>query len=1162
MPLEARPLFRPDVLRAYLTKFTLPGRIEPARAKLSQWAAMLVGGGADDLNERELLPDFITDVFVGLLGYEAPPGREGQYNLSREQHVEVEGQFADAALGRFTATQRQFVTVVEGKGPKDPLERPHAGRRMSAVDQGYKYAVNLPCDWIILTNIHQVRLYYKGTDQQTYERFDTEQLATNEALLKKLVFLLGAERLLPPEGRSHLYDLLAASERAGRELTRDYYRSFAELREQAFHRIAAANPTADRHAVLSATQKILDRVLFCAFCEDRGLLPALTIQKAYQHADPYNPRPIWDNFRGLFNAVNRGNERLAIPRYNGGLFADDPALDALTVPDDACTLFQTLGDYDYRPPAEAAIDIAADNQAIHSPLIDVDILGHIFEQSISDLERLRSELNGVELPPEAKSARTRRKREGAFYTPSFITRYIVEQALGGVLRDRFQALRQRHEAEAVKPLRPLLADPNSYDTAALRPAGRETLTRFWEAWQKELGTIRLLDPACGSGAFLVEAFDQLYAAYETANDRLADLRGHRTLFDLDRQILQNNLYGVDLNDEAVEICKLSMWIKTAQRGKELTSLDTTVRAGNSVVDDPAVHHRAFDWKAAFPEVFAVGGFDVVVGNPPYVRQELLSAIKPHLQQRFASYHGMADLYVYFYELGLRLLKPGGKLSLVVTNKWLKAGYAEPLRKHLAEQSWVESLVDFGHAKQIFEDADVFPCILVAQKPVPGAEPPTPRGTVIPREQLRIDDLTRQIEAEGYAVDRSRFGADAWQLEPPAVMRLLAKIRRNRPALAKLIGSSPLVGIKTGCNEAFLIDTGTRNRLIADDPRCEPVIKPYIRGEDIERWHSNWAGVWMIAVKSSLNEPWPWAESGNDAEHVFQRTYPSLHAHMKLHEPTLKKRQDHGRYWWELRSCKYWEQFDRPKLTYQEIQFHCWYGLSPAGTCGNNKTYILPTDDVWLLAVLNSPLMWWHNWRYLPHMKDEAMFPAAFLMENLPIAEPTADQRSASDQAVGRLIQITKQRQEATRTLLDWLKVEFDVVKPTLKLQAPAGLDADAFVVEVKKARRKGKMLTAAALNALRNEYSGALGLVRTEAAEALTLEHRLSDLVNAAYGLTPDDIALMWQTAPPRMPLDARRTASGAEGCELASDQPTDHPSRPTNSQAQEPETLRSRKTC
>jgi SAM-dependent methyltransferase len=204
-------------------------------------------------------------------------------------------------------------------------------------------------------------------------------------------------------------------------------------------------------------------------------------------------------------------------------------------------------------------------------------------------------------------ARNRRKQEGAVYTPAFITRYIVGQALGGVLKQRFEALRQQHEAEAAGTARKPLADPNAYDLTALNEPQRKALIRFWEAWQEALKCLRILDPACGSGAFLIEAFDQLHALYETSNARLEELRGERTLFDLDRQILQHNLYGVDLNAEAIQICQLSLWIKTAARSKRLTSLDHTIREGNSIISDKAVHPKAFDWQAAFPEVFAQGG---------------------------------------------------------------------------------------------------------------------------------------------------------------------------------------------------------------------------------------------------------------------------------------------------------------------------------------------------------------------------------------------------------------------------------------------------------------------------------------------------------------------------------------------------------------------------
>jgi hypothetical protein len=1111
VPVEAKPLFRPDVLRPHVDAFTLPPHVESCRPKLEHWAELIRTERIDNFRESEILPDFLTDFFLTLLAYRGPASEGARYTLSRERHVEVDGKFADAVLGDFNG-QNRFVVAVEGKGPRDPLDRAYAGRRMSAVDQGYRYAINLPCDWIIVTSTRETRLYHKGSDQHTYERFDTYHLFDDEPTLRRFVFLLGASRVVPFDGRCHLYDLLAESEKVGRQVTKDYYVQYANMRQDAFEQLSADNPSVDRPQLLASTQKLLDRVLFVAFAEDRGLLPADTIRKAYEHRDPYNPKPVWENFRGLFGHVNRGSAALGIHAYNGGLFADDPLLDSLKVSDDVCQFFHDLGNYDYRPAQRAVI--SADDRG---QLIDVDILGHIFEQSITDLEKLRNELEGLVEAVGAEKHKTRRKKEGAFYTPSFITRYIVEQALGGVIRERFEQLRVKVQSSARGAAKSALDDPSVYELDSLAKAPKAALVKFWEAWQDDLATLRILDPACGSGAFLVEAFDQLHAIYQHSNDRLHELRGHRSLFDLDKRILENNLYGVDLNDEAIEICRLSLWIKTAERGKALTSLDHSIRVGNSVVDDPAVHPKAFDWQHAFPEVFNQGGFDVVVGNPPYVRQEWLSDYKPYLQSAYKAYHGMADLYVYFYELGLRVLKPGGLLSFIVTNKWMKSSYGEPLRRLFSELAWVESVVDFGHAKQIFEDADVFPSIIVARKPSKKPKPTMVRLCSIPREQLLVEDLSRQIEAEGVELPLSQLGSDSWQLEPAGVTMLIAKIRDASLPLAEFAGVKPYRGVVTGCNDAFVISTSTKQQLIADDPASAEIIKPFLRGQDVDRWASDWHDLWMIFTRRGID---------------IDR-FPSVKEHLAQYRPQLEPKpagwsgrdwpgRKGGNYqWFEIQdSIEYWREFDKPKIVYQEIQFHPSYALDSEGQFGNNKTFFIATADLYLLTVLNSPLMWWHNWRYLPHMKDEALSPVGFLMESLPIAHPTDSLRRKIEAGAEQLIESTGNCHATRRVLLDWLRVEHEIAKPSLKLQSPLNLDSDAFVAEVKRVRGKKNPLSVAALKSLRDEHARTIEPARAQAAEALTLERQLSDLVNQAYGLTPEEVALMWQTAPPRMPFN------------------------------------------
>jgi hypothetical protein len=541
------------------------------------------------------------------------------------------------------------------------------------------------------------------------------------------------------------------------------------------------------------------------------------------------------------------------------------------------------------------------------------------------------------------------------------------------------------------------------------------------------------------------------------------------------------------------------------------------------VADPAAHERAFDWQAGFHEVFAAGGFDVVIGNPPYVRQELLGPIKPHLQEHFRAFHGMADLYVYFYELGLRILRPGGRLSFIVTNKWMKAGYGEPLRRFFADEAWVESVVDFGHARQIFEDADVFPSIIVAKKPDKLPQPTTARLCVIPREQLRIDDLSRQIAEQAQELPLEQLRAESWQLEPAGITSLLRKVSETGETLLEYTKLSPVFGIKTGLNEAFLITSTARNELVKKDPQCASVIIPYVRGQDVKRWHPEWDGLWILLLKSSANVDWPWSTVEDDAkaEKTFARSMPSIYRHMKPYEARLRARSDKGRFWWELRSCAYYNVFEKEKLIWQDLSYHSRFALCPPGLVSEATVFSLATGDLWLLAVLNSPLMWAWLWRNTIHGKDEVLRLKSIYTEQVPIPAAPSRAMAKVERNATCLIENVRSQQGVARTILDWLRVEYEIEKPSLKLQSPVELDSDAFVGEVKRVRGKSKGLSAVALKNLRDEYARTIEPARTLASQSLVLERELSDLVNAAYGLTSEDVALMWATAPPRMPIPA-----------------------------------------
>ena len=253
MAVESKPLFHPEVIRQQVRSFTLPEGVGDWQPKLQHWAGLIASGRADDFKETALLPDFLTDIFCGLLGYTGPAGPSDTFTFSRERHVEVDGKVADAVLGRFQKDKEQFVAVLEGKGARDPLDRPFAGRRMSAVDQAYRYAINLPCDWIIVTSMRETRLYHKGSQQHAYERFETVRLAADPALLKRFVFLLGAERIVPEHRDCHLYELLRASESVGRELTNQFYALYADIRQRVLTRLCRENAAIAPPEILRST---------------------------------------------------------------------------------------------------------------------------------------------------------------------------------------------------------------------------------------------------------------------------------------------------------------------------------------------------------------------------------------------------------------------------------------------------------------------------------------------------------------------------------------------------------------------------------------------------------------------------------------------------------------------------------------------------------------------------------------------------------------------------------------------------------------------------------------------------------------------------------------------------------------------------------------------
>lgn len=902
------------------------------------------------------------------------------------------------------------------------------------------------------------------------------------------------------------------------------------------------------------TQRLFNRLLFLYFIQRKGWL-TLNGDKNYLRAllnaavaakeDFLNERLYWSFFYGLNNGqedkklhtdAKLKERRGEVPFLNGGLFDLEDEYDAqdkVKIPNDAFeSILRLFERYNFTVAESTPLDVEV--------AVDPEMLGKVFEELV-----------------------TGRHESGSYYTPRPIVAFMCREAL-------------KHY------LFPVVKDGAA--VSRFVDDGDPSLLIAPEAALDALKKVKVCDPACGSGAYLLGMMQELLRLRDVlfAKHHL----DHRDVYDRKLEIIQNNLYGVDIDLFAVNIAKLRLWLSLAVDFNgpippPLPNLDFKIECGDSLtapspqdlsdlfrhvliaeadeladlkVKFIAAHGAekkklrksiekqeatlaeklpdhspdgSVDWRVAFADVFRNGGFDIALENPPYVRMELFKNDKPTLKKNFpAVYDGLADLYVYFFARTCQILRPGGVACVITTNKWLKAGYAEGLRRFFATSAWVAAVVDFGHAKQIFQSADVFPSILVLRRP--GEEPPpeTARVCAIPREQLRLEEVAEQFALDGYDLPRQRLGAEAWSLEPPGVMKLMDKIREVGVPINKFTGARAFRGLTTGFNDAFLMDRITRDHLIAKHPSSAAVLKPFLRGRDVKRWQAEYADLWLAYI------PWHFPLQLDEsitgaslkAEAIFRRDYPAIYEHLRGFKKELSARnvaETGVRYeWYTLQrwGADYWTEFTKPKIVYSEITWRPEWAYDTQGMYGSNTVYFLQTSDLWILGVVNSPITWWFAWRTAVHGKDEALRFIGEYVQELPIPRPTSKQQQETEICVGRLVQITGQRQLGCRTAMDYLRTEFAVEKPSQKLQDVAALEEDAFVAEVQKVRGKRQPLSLAAVKALKDEHARSILPLQTLAAEARQLEARVADLVNAAYGLTPEEIDLMWKTAPPRMP--------------------------------------------
>jgi type I restriction-modification system DNA methylase subunit len=555
--------------------------------------------------------------------------------------------------------------------------------------------------------------------------------------------------------------------------------------------------------------------------------------------------------------------------------------------------------------------------------------------------------------------------------------------------------------------------------------------------------------------------------------------------------------------------------------------------------------RFFHWEIEFPEVFTgffdpnqtkimhkdrikkgSAGFDVVIGNPPYVRQEALKPIKEYLKERYTTFDSANDLYIYFQEMEIVNLRVRGRMGMIVANKWMRAGYGERLREFLLRTGQPLQVIDFGHAP-IFPDADTFPCILLTtkrQKALMEKESPSDAETMaaceVPREHWHDRmDLASFVVTRRHPVPTRLLRREGWSLEDSRVQSLLEKVRRVGQRLGDLCKCSPLSGIKTGFNDAFVIDATTRSRLIADDKGCCDLIRPLLRGRDMERFRCRRSGMFLIAIPSSENHDWPWSGAETRAEQIFKKTFPSVANHLFSFHDALVRRQDQGRFWWELRSCDYWSEFDGAKLVWQEMAWFTRFAIDYDRQLVLNTAYVLPSVDPLIMCCLNSPLAWWYMWRTAQHGKDEVLRLIRDYTEEFPIPAPDSGTKDQLEKMTAALVRhgasINEFEAAVVKSVLKTVDCQLDSAAAFELITRPS----EKFVERLAKLSGLARFEPPVAKRLIevhRHFKTDQKGLLSRQ----LTLERELSTLVESAYGLTEEERSLVRSTRPPRDPLD------------------------------------------
>ena len=865
---------------------------------------------SSNYNETQVRREFI-DPFFKALGWDIDNtcGYAEQYkDVIHEDAIKVGGAtrapdycFRVGGVRKFfLEAKKPAVVVKDDIGPAYQLRR-------------YAWSAKLPLS--ILTDFEELAIYDcrhrpRPADKASTDRVNYFTFEEYSDRWEEISGVFSKEAVL--KGSFDRYTMETTSKRGTGQVDDEFLKDIESWRDKLAMNIALRNPNLSVDELNFAVQRTIDRIIFLRMCEDRG------IEDYGRLLELANASQIYQRLGGLFHQADE--------KYNSGLF--DFKADTLshTLIIDDKVLKPILGSLYYpQSPYEFSV-------------LPAEILGHVYEQFLGKVIRLTAGHRAkVEEKPEVKKA------GGVYYTPVYIVNYIVKQTIGKLI-------------EGKTP--------------------------------QQISKLHFLDPACGSGSFLLGAYQLLldyHLQWYSEHDPKKQLRkklppiyqGPQSEWLLTtaekKRILLNNIFGVDIDRQAVEVTKLSLLLKVLEgenqeslgqqlklwHDRALPDLGDNIKCGNSLIGPDYFEEQLlpdaeelrrinpFDWQAEFSEIMSRGGFDAVIGNPPYVRQESLKDQKKYFTTRYEVYHGVADLYAYFIERGVSLLNPGGYFSYIVANKWLRANYGKPLRNWLQKQK-INFIIDFGDLP-VFAGATTYPCILNVEK---RKSEQHLKAAVL--QTLQFQDLHDHVQKMQFDVSLKDLDDGGWALVDTRTSTLLTKLRSVGIPLSEFVDEKIYRGVLTGLNKAFVIDRPTRDCLIAEDKKSEELIKPYLEGKDIKRYQGITSRKYIIFVKQ-----------GTRIE-----DYPAIRSHLAKYHSQLAPRpgdwsggqwkgRSPGNYrWFELQTpVNYFQEFERPKLVLPDISKQGNFTIDyQTGSYCANTAYIICSSDKYLLGLLNSRLI--------------------------------------------------------------------------------------------------------------------------------------------------------------------------------------------------------------